>query len=56
MLTILICVAQTFLSDPVSLAFELETQGVVLALAVFAFILCRLRLHSRPDAPESQNI
>jgi hypothetical protein len=48
MLTILICLAQSFLPSAAELAAELETQAVVVAVGVFVFLLWHLYAHARP--------
>jgi hypothetical protein len=50
MLTILICLAHVLLPKAAVLAAELETQAVILALSVFAFLLYRVYAHSRAAA------
>jgi hypothetical protein len=42
MLTTLICVARNFLPNAAVVGAELETQAVVLAIGVYAFLFYRL--------------
>ncbi len=49
MLTILICLAQTFLPSATELVAEIEIQAVVVALGVFFFLLYRLYPHAHPS-------
>jgi hypothetical protein len=48
MLIILFCLAQALLPSVTSLLQEVELQSGIFALALFAFILWRLALESRP--------
>jgi hypothetical protein len=48
MLTVLFCLAQALLPYLTSLSDEMELQSSIFALALYAFIVCRLLLESRP--------
>jgi hypothetical protein len=47
MLAILICLVPAVLSDVASYAAALELRSAIFALALFAFLLARLRLDSQ---------
>jgi hypothetical protein len=47
MLAILICLTYAFLPNLTSLAAHIETQSAIFAVAVFSFLLFRLRFNSR---------
>jgi hypothetical protein len=53
MLIILFCLAQTLLPNLTPALQEVELQSGIFALALFAFIICRLRLQSRPRVMRS---
>jgi len=54
MLSILFCLARTFLPDAATWAGEIQTQAAVLAFGTFAFLLYRVGLESsRTPSPGS---
>jgi len=51
LLMILFCLLQTSLPAAAQLVASLETQAIVPALGVFAFLSCRLWLNQQPRRP-----
>jgi hypothetical protein len=55
MLIILFCLAQALLPSLTSLLQELELQSGIFSVALFAFVIWRLRLEYRPRVLRSAN-
>jgi hypothetical protein len=51
MLCILFSLVQIFIPDTAALAAEVQTWAAVLSCAVFAFVVCRVRVPKPASAP-----
>jgi hypothetical protein len=54
LILICLCLAMNFVSHAAALATQVEAPGAILAISVFGFILCRLRVQSRTRARGSE--